>query len=180
MAEVRIETTRLVLRDWRADDVDDFLAVCSDPQVMEFLGPVMDRDGVARMIEDLQGRAARDGHTLWAMERKDEGRVIGFTGVFRSNVPAIEGELEIGWRVASDCWRQGYAHEAAAATLEWIWAHRPGEPAVAITAVTNTRSRALMEKLGMSYQPGRDFDHPRVPPGSPLVRHVVYRKDPPQ
>ena len=179
MTDVAIPTERMVLRDWRADDVDDFLRVCSDPQVMEMLGPVMDREGVARLIADLQDRAARYGHTLWAMERKSDRRVIGFTGAIRGTAPEIEGEREIGWRVASDCWRQGYAYEAAAATLAWIAANRPGEHAVAITAVINQRSRALMEKLGMSYQPRRDFDHPRVPPGSPLVRHVVYRKDPP-
>ena len=174
-----IETERLVLRDWRVDDVDDFLIVCSDPETMEFLGPVMNRAEVAEFIERLQHRA-RHGHTFWAMERKEDGRVIGFTGVIRGEAPAIENELEIGWRVARDCWRKGYAHEAAAATLEWIWANRPGERAVAITAVGNARSRALMEKLGMAYQQGRDFDHPKVPEGSPLRRHVVYAIDPPE
>ena len=174
-----IETERLVLRNWRAEDVDDFLIVCSDPETMEFLGPVMDRKGVADLIERQQQRAL-SGHTFWAMERKEDRRVIGWAGVIRGEAPAIENELEIGWRVARDCWRKGYAHEAAAATLAWIWANRPGESVVAITAVGNAKSRALMEKLGMAYQPGRDFDHPRVPEGDPLRRHVVYAIDPPE
>jgi len=178
MAEFRLETERLTLRDWRTEDVDDFLIVCSDPETMEFLGPVKDRQGVAELIEDLQQRA-QHGHTFWAVERKEDGRVIGFTGVIRGLVPQIENELEIGWRIARDCWRRGYAYEAAAATLEWIWANRPGEPAIAITAVGNVRSRALMEKLGMTYQPERDFSHPKLSPDDPLAAHVVYAKDPP-
>ena len=172
-----IETERLVLRDWRDDDLDDFHRLCSDPETMEFLGPVMDRDETAAVIRTMQDRARDTGHTFWAMERKEDGRVIGFTGVIRAHAPEIENELEIGWRVARDCWRKGYAHEAAAATLEWIAANRPGERVVAITAVGNARSRALMEKLGMTYQVGCDFDHYRVPEGSPLRRHVIYAKD---
>ena len=179
MAEFRLETERLILRDWRADDVDDLLKVNSDPEAMAFLGPVMDREQVARLIEDLQHRA-RHGHTFWAVERKSDGRVIGWTGVIRALVPQIENELEIGWRFARDCWRQGYGYEAAAATLEWIWANRPGEPAVAITAVGNAKSRALMEKLGMAHRPARDFIHPKLAPGDPLAPHVVYTMDPPR
>ena len=178
-AEFRLETERLTLRDWRADDVDDFLTVCSDPEVMEFLGPVMNRERVARLIGDVQQRA-RHGHTFWAVERKDDRRVIGWTGVIRALVPQIENELEIGWRIARDCWRKGYAHEAAAVTLEWIWANRPGEPAVAITAVGNARSRALMEKLGMTHRPERDFIHPKLAADDPLGPHVVYSMEPPE
>jgi RimJ/RimL family protein N-acetyltransferase len=178
MAEFSLETERLILRDWRAEDVDDLLVVNSDPETMEFLGPVMDRQDVARLIDDLQHRA-RHGHTFWAVERKEDGRVIGWTGVIRAIVPQIEGELEIGWRFARDCWRKGYAYEAAAATLEWIWANRPGEDAIAITAVGNAKSRALMEKLGMSYRSERDFVHPKLSPDDPLAAHVVYCMEPP-
>jgi RimJ/RimL family protein N-acetyltransferase len=178
VSEFRLETERLVLRDWRAEDVDDFLIVCSDPETMEFLGPVKDRQGVAELIADLQHRA-QHGHTFWAVERKEDGRVIGFTGVIRGLVPQIENELEIGWRIARDCWRNGYAYEAATATLEWIWANRPGEPVVAITAEGNVRSRALMEKLGMTHRPERDFVHPKLAADDPLAPHVVYSKEPP-
>jgi RimJ/RimL family protein N-acetyltransferase len=177
MADFRLETERLVLRDWRAGDVDDFHRVCGDPAVMETLGPVMSREQTAKLIVDLQDRAARFGHTFWALERKDDGRVLGFTGLIRGNIPETEGELEIGWRLAADCWGQGYAREAAEASLEWARANRPGEPVIAITAHTNTRSRALMERLGMTCRPERDFDHPKVPEGDPLRPHVLYAID---
>jgi RimJ/RimL family protein N-acetyltransferase len=178
MADFRLETERLVLRDWRADDLDDFHRVCGDPAVMATLGPVMSREQTAELIADLQGRAERFDHTFWALERKSDGRMLGFTGLVRGAVPEIEGELEIGWRLAADCWGQGYAREAAEASLEWARTHRPGEPAIAITAQSNGRSRALMERLGMTRQPERDFDHPKVPVGDPLRPHVLYSIEP--
>lgn len=178
VADFRLETERLVLRDWRAADLDDFHRVCGDSAVMATLGPVMSRDETAELIANLQERAERFGHTFWALERKDDGCVLGFTGLIRGNIPETEGELEIGWRLAADCWGQGYAREAAEAALEWARDHRPGEPVIAITAHGNARSRALMERLGMVRQPGRDFDHPKVPEGDPLRPHVLYAIDP--
>ncbi|WP_338446784.1 GNAT family N-acetyltransferase [Pelagerythrobacter marensis] len=178
MADFRHETGRLWLRDWRDGDCDDFHRVCGDPRVMATLGPVMSRGETAKLIADLQDRAARFGHTFWALERKSDGRVIGFTGLVRGNIAQIEGELEIGWRLAADCWGQGYAREAAEASLDWAKANRSGEPVVAITARANARSRALMERLGMTRRPERDFDHPRVPEGDPLRPHVLYAIDP--
>ena len=178
MAEFRLETERLALRDWRAEDVDDFHRVCGDPQVMATLGPVMSREETAALIENVRERAQTFGHTFWALERKDDRRVIGWAGLIRGNIPQTEGELEIGWRLAADCWGQGYAREAAEASLEWARAHRPGEPVIAITAQTNTRSRALMERLGMARRPERDFDHPKVPEGDPLRPHVLFAIDP--
>jgi RimJ/RimL family protein N-acetyltransferase len=178
MPELRIETERLVLRDWRGDDVAPIHAICSDPQVMATIGPLMDRDAARGLVDRLGGYAERYGHTFWALERRADGRMIGFCGVSRGAVPAIEGRLEIGWRLASDCWGQSYAREAAEATLDWIGGNRPAEPIFAITSVGNIRSRGLMERLGLRYCEGMDFDHPMVADGSPLKRHITYRMDP--
>ncbi len=172
-----IETERLVLRDWREDDLDDFHRLGSDPQVMATLGPVMSREQSAALIADLQERAGRFGHTFWAVERKADGRVIGFTGLVRANVAPVAGELEIGWRLAADCWGGGYATEAARASLAWAREHRPGERIIAMTAIHNHPSRKVMERLGMTYRPELDFDHPRVAPGDPLRAQVVYVVD---
>ncbi|OBX19975.1 hypothetical protein A9995_05405 [Erythrobacter sp. QSSC1-22B] len=174
MAGFHLETDRLILRDWQAGDVDDLHRVCSDPQVMATLGPVMTRTGTAALIADLQARALDFGHTFWAIERKSDGRVIGFTGLVRGAIIQIAGQLEIGWRLAADCWGQGYAREAAEAALAWAHEHRSGEPVIAITARSNTRSRALMQRIGMSYQPEHDFEHPALTQGDPLRPHVLY------
>lgn len=142
---------------------------------MATLGPVREIDYTTALIVDLQERSRRNGgYTYWAVERREDGRVIGFCGLDRGHEKPIEGALEIGWRLASDCWRQGYAVEAARASLAWARHTFPSEPVVAITAAINERSRALMEKLGMRYRQEMDFDHPNVAEGSPLKRHVVY------
>ena len=174
MAEFRLETERLVLRDWRANDCDDFHRLGSDPEVMRTLGPVMTREQTASLIEDLQWRARRFGHTFWALEDKRDARVIGFTGLVRGKAPQIAGELEIGWRLARDCWGKGYATEAALASIAWARAHCSDPFVIAITSETNAGSRAVMERVGMRHVPERDFDHPAVPEGDPLRPHVLY------
>ena len=87
----------------------------------------------------------------------------------------ITDEIEIGWRLAHDAWGQGYAREAAEASLAWGWANLPVPTIAAITVPANTRSRGLMERLGMVRVADGDFDHPDVPDGSPLQRHILYR-----
>jgi RimJ/RimL family protein N-acetyltransferase len=174
MPEFRIETERLTLRDWREDDFDALHALCTCPRVMATIGPLHDEAKTGALLTRLRERSARDGHTFWAMERKEDQRVIGFCGVSRGPVPPIEGELEIGWRMAADCWGKSYAREAAEATLRWIATNRPGESICAITSVGNVRSRGLMERLGMRYRPEMDFDHPNVDEGSHLKPHVTY------
>jgi RimJ/RimL family protein N-acetyltransferase len=180
MSGVRLDTGRLVLRDWRDEDFAALHALCTDHRVMATIGPLHDEQKTRDLLSRLVERAARDGHTFWAMERKDDARVIGFCGVSRGPVPPIEGELEIGWRMAADCWGRSYAREAAQATLGWIAATRPGEPVCAITSVGNLRSRGLMERLGMRYRPDLDFEHPNVAEESGLKPHVTYWLDAPQ
>jgi RimJ/RimL family protein N-acetyltransferase len=180
MPEFSLETDRLVLRDWRDDDFDALHALCTCPQVMATIGPLHDEDKTRGFLGRLQERTARDGHTFWAMERKDDGRVIGFCGVSRGPVPPIEGLLEIGWRMAADCWGQSYAREAAEATLRWIAVNRASEAVCAITSVGNVRSRGLMERLGMRYRADMDFEHPNVEDESHLKPHVTYWLDPAQ
>ncbi|MDE1468153.1 GNAT family N-acetyltransferase [Aurantiacibacter sp. D1-12] len=178
MTEFRHETERLVLRDWRESDAQDFHRLHCDPQVMATLGPLRDMDYTTNLITDLQNRAKRNGgHTYWAVERKEDGRVIGFCGLDRGYEGTIVGELEIGWRLASDCWGAGYATEAAEACVSWARDHKPGERIVAITAETNTASRALMTRIGMEHCPALDFEHSHVAEGDPLRPHVVYVKE---
>lgn len=174
MPDLRLETERLILRDWRDDDFGALHALCTCPLVMATIGPLHDEDKTRSLLARLQEGSERDGHTFWAMERKEDARVIGFCGVSRGPVPPIEGLLEIGWRMAADCWGRSYAREAAEATLRWTAVNRPGEPVCAITSVGNARSRGLMERLGMRYRPDMDFDHPGVDEGSHLKPHVTY------
>jgi RimJ/RimL family protein N-acetyltransferase len=83
--------------------------------------------------------------------------------------------VEIAWRLASEHWGQGYATEAAGAALAFGWETLHLPEIVSFTAVGNVRSRRVMERLGMTHDRADDFDHPRLPAGHPLRRHVLYR-----
>ncbi|MEO9598984.1 GNAT family N-acetyltransferase [Parasphingorhabdus sp.] len=174
MAEFRLETERLIMRDWRSDDLDAFHAINSDPKVRETLGPIMTRDAVADLIVRMQNLQQKDGCCFWALERKSDNRLIGWCGLIRGAHAPITDKLEIGWRLASDTWGHGYITEAAKKCIQWASAQYPDEDIWAITSETNRRSRAVMERLEMKYLPELDFDHPSVEPESDLLRHVTY------
>lgn len=113
MSEFRLETERLVLRSWRAGDLDPFHAICSDPLVMATLGPLKSRAETKALIAQVSAQQAEHGHTFWALERKADALLIGWCGVIRADMAPIDGRAEIGWRLASDCSGLGYASEAA-------------------------------------------------------------------
>jgi RimJ/RimL family protein N-acetyltransferase len=175
MPEFRLQTERLILRDWRSDDLDPFAAMCADPVVMATLGPVMDRDQTAALMERISAISQTHGFTAWALERREDGRFLGWCGLIPGTFAPILGEIEVGWRLAADMWGQGYAREAAIASLNWGFANLSLDAIWAITSVGNSRSWGLMERLGMVRQHALDFDHPKLPAESPLLRHVTYR-----
>ena len=174
MADFRLLTERLAIRSWREEDVVPFAAICADPIVMATLGPVLELEGTRALVARERAFEAELGHTFWVVERREDGRLIGKCGIIRGRDGPIEGKPEIGWRLASDCWGHGYVTEAARACADWYFAHRDGDAIWAITSTTNQRSRAVMERLGMRHHPELDFDHPRLPADSPLLRHVAY------
>lgn len=122
----------------------------------------------------MQAAQAAHGHCFWALERRADGAFIGFCGLLPGK-PPLTGEIEIGWRLARDVWGQGLALEAARASLDWAWRHLDVTSVVAITVPANRRSWGLMERLGMMRVADGDFDHPDLPLGSPLSRHILYR-----
>lgn len=170
-----IETERLILRGWRDEDHAPFEAMGRSPAVMEHLGALQTDEQVAAAIARQQAFQASHGHCFWAIERRADRAFLGFCGLKPGTVGPIEGEVEIGWRFGRDFWGQGYAREAAAASLVWGWRHLDTPTIAAITVAANTRSWGLMERLGMMRIADGDFDHPAVPDGSPLKRHILYR-----
>ena len=167
-----IETERLVLRPWRDDDRGPFWEMACDPEVMRYLPPSSHAETEAA-IDRMMACQAEHGYCLWALERKDEGRFIGFCGLIPPRAPLTE--TEIGWRLERAAWGSGYACEAGEASLAFAWQELKVPTVVAITTVGNSRSRAVMDRLGMTYHPDEDFDHPALAEGDPLVPHVLYR-----
>ncbi len=171
-----LETERLLLRRWRAEDLDPLAEMNADPEVMEHFPATLSRAETALLLARLEAGFERDGYGFWAVELRANGALAGFVGL--APVPAdipFAPAVEVGWRLGRAYWGKGLAHEGAQAALAYGFGTLGLEEIVAYTAATNERSRRLMERLGMSYDAAADFDHPRVDPGSALSRHVVYR-----
>ncbi|OQW45360.1 MAG: GCN5 family acetyltransferase [Proteobacteria bacterium SG_bin6] len=174
-----IETDRLVLRWPEPRDRVALHAMWADPRVMADLGPVKDAAASDATLAKHEGYRGV-GLGFWAVERKDRAVAIGFCGLKpgAENTP-IAGALEIGWIIAAEHWGQGFASEAARASLAYGWLHADAHRIVAITAASNTASRGLMARLGMAEVPGGMFDHPLFEPGDRLRRTVTYAIDRP-
>ena len=170
-----IEIPRLRLRNWKQDDAIAFQQICSDPDVMEFLGEPMTLAETETVISRMQAMQTQLGYCFWAMEHRETGALMGFCAVKPGAIGTSIGEqLEIGWRMARAYWGAGYATEAAQAVIDWVWANLDVDSIWAITAPGNQRSQALMRRLGMTRHRKLDFEHPAMPRGDPLRAHATY------
>ena len=170
-----LATERLLLRAWRPEDRTPFAALNADPEVMRHFPALLTRrqsDAVADRIEE---NFEREGWGLWAMQERATGAFLGFTGLAR---PAFDAPfmpaVEIGWRLARAAWGKGYASEAARASATFAFDVAGLEEIVSMAVAANTRSIAVMERIGMHRDPAEDFDHPLVVEPH-LRRHVLYR-----
>jgi RimJ/RimL family protein N-acetyltransferase len=171
-----IRTERLCLRRWLPTDRRPFAELNADPQVMEHFPEVLSpaqSDALADRIED---HFDVHGFGLWAIEILGVAPFAGFVGL---SVPGFEARftpcVEIGWRLARQQWGRGYAREGARAALDFGFHSLALDQIVSFTVPSNTRSRRVMEAIGMTRRPEDDFEHPGLPVGHPLRRHVLYR-----
>jgi RimJ/RimL family protein N-acetyltransferase len=170
-----LRTERLLLRRWREADRPAFHALNADPEVMATIGPPMSRAESDAFMNRLEAAFDLQGYGLWCIEL--DGEPIGYTGFMH---PWFRDGVEIGWRISSRHWGRGYAPEAARACLDIgfgsVDEHGIGfDEVITFTAATNRKSLRVMDKLGFVRDHDGDFDHPGVPEGSGLRRHVLYR-----
>ena len=170
MTVPELTTERLLLRAWRDDDRGAFHAMNADPDVMATIGPVMTRAQSDAFMNRIMQHFADHGYGVWCVEF--DGRPVGYTGFM---VPWFRDGVEIGWRIRSEYWGRGIAPEAAIECLRHGFEEIGFDEIISFTAVSNTNSRRVMDKIGLRYDPDGDFDHPSVPDGSPLKPHVLYR-----
>ncbi|WP_041244806.1 GNAT family N-acetyltransferase [Gloeobacter kilaueensis] len=173
---LKLVTERLILRAWRESDLAPFADLNADPQVMEYLPGRLDRQASDAMAGRIREQFAQRGFGLWAVEVPGRADFIGYVGL---SVPRFSAPftpcVEVGWRLAFDYWGQGYATEAARAALACGFERLGLSEIVSFTVPANRRSRRVMERLGMNHSEADDFDHPLLPSGHPLRRHVLYR-----
>jgi RimJ/RimL family protein N-acetyltransferase len=175
-----LATERLILRPWRESDLAPFAALNADPEVMEHFPATLRREESDLLAAHIAEDMAERGFGWWAAEVPGEAPFIGFIGLsvpdFGAHfLPPGRIVVEIGWRLARPWWGRGYATEGARAALAFGFGELGLVEIVSFTATTNTRSQAVMRRLGMSHDPADDFDHPGLPAGHPLRRHVLYR-----
>ncbi len=172
-----LDTARLRLRPPVAADLDDLAAMHADPEVMAHFRTPLDRAASDAFMAQMAAHRERHGFGAWTLERRSDGAVVGLAGLL---VPTFDAPftpcVEISWRLARPHWGKGYALEAAAAALAFGFDDLGLDRIVAFTVPANQRSWRLMERLWMRRDPADDFDHPNLPHGHPLRRHVLYRR----
>lgn len=171
-----LRTARLLLRRWRPDDLAPFAALNADPRVMEHFPATLTREESDAAAQRIEAHFEQHGFGLWAVEVVGGAPFVGFVGLA---IPRFEARftpcVEIGWRLAAEHWGHGYATEAAREALRFGFEALELAEILSFTVPANLRSRSVMEKLGMTHEAADDFDHPLLPAGHALSRHVLYR-----
>ncbi|OEJ34913.1 GNAT family N-acetyltransferase [Streptomyces subrutilus] len=167
-----ILTPRLILRRWTDDDLVPLSEINGDPEVMRWIGDgsVRDLEETAEDIERWEEEWDEEGFGLFAVELLGSGELIGVVGLsVPEYLPEVLPAVEISWRLGRQYWGQGYASEAAHATLEYALQDRGLDRVVAVNRVGNEESENVIRKLGMVTE--RDTAHPEY--GHLLRIHAI-------
>lgn len=171
-----VRTARLLLRPWRDSDLEPFAAMNADAEVMAHLPALLDRAASDAIVARMRDRFDHQGFAPWAVEAPGVAEFVGFVGLAVPRfAAAFTPCVEVGWRLSRRYWGRGYATEAAQAALAVGFGPRNLDSIVSFTVPHNVRSRAVMERLGMTHDAAADFDHPSLPEGHALRPHVLYR-----
>ncbi len=174
---IRIETARLILREWEEQDLAPFAAMNADPRVMEFFPSTLTEAESLERIERIGRRVEEDGFSFMPVEEKATGRFAGFVGLGRLRfVAPFTPAVEVGWRLPVAFWGKGYASEAARAWLGYGFDTLGLDEIVAISVAANHRSHTVMKRLGMVQDETGSFMHPEIDPSSGLAFHLLHRK----
>ncbi len=142
----RLETERLVLREWRNEDFEPLAAFLADPEVMRYLGGhTIARNDAWRNMARTIGHWYLRGFGVWAVERKEDGAFIGRVGLI---YPEGWPGLEVGWTLGRPFWGKGYATEAAIASMNYGFLTQPAERLISVIDPANKASQAVAKRIG--------------------------------
>lgn len=164
------ETDRLILRPLQDSDIEPFVEMNSDAEVMKYFPKLLSRNETLEMYNNFKN--TKNDFSFYAAEEKNSKKFIGFVGL---NIPTFMPNcVEIGWRLRKEFWGQGLASEAATKWLEIGFNEFGLKEIISFTAKENKKSQAVMERIGMKHDEKRDFFHPKVAKENPLCFHVFY------
>ncbi len=183
MTKIFFETDRIIFREWKEEDRKLFARMNGDPIVMEYLPRSMDEKASNHLVEKFEAHFKKHGYGLFALERKEDGAFMGFTGLntveFTAHFTSPKKPVtEIAWRLDYEYWGKGYGSEAARAVLDYGFEKCKLDEIFAFTVYDNTRSIGLMEKIGMERVEGGEFDYPTLRKDHPLGSFILYHKKP--
>jgi len=172
--DFRLNSGRLVLRQWLSSDYPGFASMNADPKVMEYFPELLSVDESNAAAQKYEARIAQCGWGFWATELVETGEFIGVVGLAPVTDLPIGECVEVGWRLSSKHWGKGYATEAGLAALEFAFGQLQLVQVVSITSVINSRSRVVMQRLGLT-NTNQNFQHPRIAEENKLREHVLYK-----
>ncbi len=175
MKTSNLETERLLLRQWREQDLPVFASLNSDPEVMEYFPNLLSREESDAMAQKCKALISERGWGFWAVELKNSGEFIGFVGLHKPKLTLpFSPCVEIGWRLLKKHWGNGYATEAAGESLRYAFETICLNEVVSFTTISNIRSRSVMNRLGLG-NTSQNFQHPDMQEKHPLSEHVLYK-----
>jgi RimJ/RimL family protein N-acetyltransferase len=175
MGDHVLRTERLVLRFWRDDDLQPWAQLNADPEVRQYIGPVLTFEQASAWALAYQDDMDRHGFGYWALEVLATGAFIGFAGLHIVDDEMPFSGVELGWRLARSAWGHGYATEAARAASEYAFDVLNLPEVLAVANARNLRAQAVMRRIGMTTDPADDFDDDDIDVAA-LRRHVLYRR----
>lgn len=171
-----LETSRLILRDWKQEDISEFARLNSDNRVMEYFLKKLSCEETIAFYNRIQEEFMSCGFGLYAVECKEDHSFVGYVGLhhFVFDVD-FSPAIEIGWRLLPEVWGKGFATEAASACLEYARKQLKLKEVYSFTSLPNKRSERVMQKIGMIRI--KEFNHPLVDPNHLLCKHVLYKME---
>jgi len=166
---------QITLRQWRDPDLEPYAAMNADPEVMRYFPSLLSREQSEASLRRQRSLIEQGGWGLWALDV--DGTFAGFIGLA---IPGFEAPfmpcVEVGWRLRREYWGRGLAYRGALQALQYGFNTLRLPEIVSFTAAVNAPSQRLMARLGFVHDAARDFEHPAIPEGHELRRHVLYRK----
>jgi len=170
-----LEGSRIRLRQWRESDLSPFAKMNADPEVMRYFPNCLNEEQSNALVERFTLDIDKSGWGFWAAERLDNSTFIGFIGInYTAHGLPFAPCVDIGWRLSTSNWGQGYATEGAELALQYAFLQAQLSDVVSMTPLSNVASQRIMQKLGMKLQ-ANTFYHPKLERDSPLAEHVLYR-----
>jgi len=164
---------RLGFRKFRDADFELFSKMNSDPEVMRFFPSTRNQIEVRNLMQAINTHIDQHGFGYFAVDHLETNHFIGFIGLKKTSFQSFFTPcVEIGWRLDSSYWNQGYASEGAERCLEFAFSELGIKEIYSFTSLLNKPSERVMQKIGMNKI--NEFDHPLVEDNHPLKRHCLY------